>query len=70
MSILSSWRKGDLVRMPNGEEFRITSEGYYCNIRNKVICDTDRGEPISYLELIENAYLVETGSGRKNETVE
>jgi hypothetical protein len=69
MSILSSWRKGDLVRTPNGEEFRLTSEGYYCDERQKVICDTDRGEPISYLKLIETAYLVETGSGRKNETI-
>jgi len=66
MSILSAWRKGDLVRMPNGEEFRLTSEGYYCDEKQKVICDTDRGGPISYLELIENAYLVETFSGRKN----
>ena len=28
---------------------------------------TDRGLPISYLELIENAYLIETATGRKNE---
>jgi hypothetical protein len=66
MSILSAWRKGDLVRMPNGEEFRLTSEGYYCDEKQKVICNTDRGSSISYLELIENAYLVETFSGRKN----
>ena len=69
MSILSAWRKGDLVRMPNGEEFRLTSEGYYCDTRQKVICDTDRGKPISYMKLIDKAYLVETGSGRKNETI-
>jgi hypothetical protein len=67
MSVLSAWRKGDLVRMPNGDEFRLTSEGYYCEQKQKVICDTDRGKPISYLKLIEIAWLVETGSGRKNE---
>ena len=65
--VLSAWRKGDLVRMPDGEEFRLTSEGYYDEERQKVICDTDRGKPVSYLKLIEKAYLVETGSGRKNE---
>jgi len=67
MNVLSAWRKGDLVRMSDGEEFRLTSEGYYCEQRQKVICDTDRGKPISYLELIETAWLVETVSGRKNE---
>lgn len=65
--VLSAWRKGDLVRMPDGEEFRLTSEPYYCEQKQKVICDTDRGKPISYLKLIEKAYLIETGSGRKNE---
>ena len=55
--------------MPNGEEFRLISEGYYCDEKQKVICDTDRGEPISYLKLIEYAYLVETFSGRKNEKI-
>jgi hypothetical protein len=69
MNILSAWRKGDLVRMPNGKEFRLTSEGYYCETKKKVICDTDRGKPISYLKLIEKSYLVETGSGRKNEKI-
>ena len=68
--VLSAWRKGDLVRLPNGEEFRLTSEGYYCEQRQKVICDTDRGKPVSYLKLIEKAYLLETGSGRKNEPCE
>ena len=52
MNVLSAWRKGDLVRMSDGEEFRLTSEGYYCEQRQKVICDTDRGKPISYLKLI------------------
>ena len=65
--VLSAWRKGDLVRMPNGNEFRLTSEGYYCENKQKVVCDTDRGKPISYLKLIEKARLVETGSGRKSE---
>ena len=69
MNVLSAWRKGDLVRMSDGEEFRLTSEGYYCEQRQKVICDTDRGKPISYLKLIETAWLVETASGRKNEIV-
>jgi hypothetical protein len=55
--------------MPNGKEFRLTSEGYYCESIQKVICDTDRGKPISYLKLIEKAYLIETGSGRKNEKI-
>ena len=64
--ILSAWRNGDLVRLPDGEEFRLTSDGYYCDERKKVICDTDRGKPISYLKLIEKAYLVETGTGVKN----
>jgi hypothetical protein len=66
--MLTAWRKGDLVRMPNGEQFRLTSEGYELK-PGKIYCDTDRGEPISYLKLIEEAYLVETGSGRKNETI-
>jgi hypothetical protein len=69
MNVLSSWRNGDLVRMPNGKEFRLTSEGYYCEAKQKVICDTDRGKPISYLKLIEKAYLIETASGRKNEKI-
>jgi hypothetical protein len=69
MNVLSAWRKGDLVRMSDGEEFRLTSEGYYCQQRQKVICDTDSGKPISYLKLIETAWLVETVSGRKNEIV-
>ena len=68
--LLSAWRKGDLVRLSNEKEFRLTSEGYYCEQRKKVICDTDMGKPISYLKLIEKAYLVETGSGRKNEPCE
>ncbi|MCK9446107.1 hypothetical protein M0Q50_04355 [bacterium] len=62
---LTAWIKGDLVRLPNKEEFRLTSDGYELK-PGKIYCDTDRGEPISYLELIEDAYLVETGSGRKN----
>ena len=65
--VLSAWRKGDLVRVSDGEEFRLTSERDYCEQRKKVICDTDRGKPVSYLKLIEKGYLIETGSGRKNE---
>jgi hypothetical protein len=65
MTYLTAWRKGDLVRLPNGEEFRLTSDGYEMK-SGRIYCDTDRGTPISYLELIETAYLVETGSGRKN----
>jgi hypothetical protein len=28
MTYLTAWRKGDLVRLPNGDEFRLTSDGY------------------------------------------
>jgi len=58
MNYLTTWLKGYLVRL-NGEEFRLTSDGYFCDTRQKVICDTDRINPVSYLELIEKAYLVE-----------
>lgn len=68
MNYLSAWRRGDLVRMSGGEEFRLTSEGYYCEIKQKSVCGTDRpnGESISYLKLSKEAKLLETGSGRKN----
>lgn len=66
MNYLSAWRKGDLVRLPDGQEFRLTSDGYYCDTKQKVVCDTDRGKSVSYLKLIEKATLIETGSGRKN----
>jgi hypothetical protein len=64
MNYLTAWRKGDLVRMPSGKEFRLTSDGYEKD--GKVYCNTDRknGKPISYLKLIEKAYLVETISGK------
>lgn len=65
--VLSAWRNGDLIRMPNGEQFRLTSDGYELAPGSGIWCDTDRGIPIKYLTLIEEAYLVETGSGRKNE---
>ena len=65
MTYLTSWRKGDLVRMPNGKEFRLTSDGYEMK-PGRIYCDTDRGKPISYMKLISKAYLVETGNGRKN----
>jgi hypothetical protein len=68
MTYFTAWRKGDLVRLPNGAEFRLTSDGYERE-PGKIYCDTDRGTPISYLELIEKGYLVETGSGWKNEPV-
>lgn len=67
MNYLTAWRKGDLVKMPDGEEFRLTSDGYEKK-PGKIHCDTDRGKSISYLELIEKAYLVETGNGIKNKT--
>lgn len=62
---LTAWRKGDLVRMPNGEEFRLTSDGYEMK-PGKIYCDTDRGKPIKYLKLMKKAYLVEDIYGRKN----
>jgi hypothetical protein len=65
MTYLTAWRKGDLVRMPNGEEFRLTSDGYEMK-PGRIYCDTSIGKPISYLKLIEKGYLLETGSGRKN----
>ena len=65
MSYLTAWRKGDLVRLSNGEEFRLTSDGYELK-PSKIYCDTDRGKPISYLKLIKDAYLVENASCRKN----
>jgi hypothetical protein len=67
MNYFTAWRKGDLVRMPNGKEFRLTTEAYYHPEKQKMVCDTDRGKPISYLKLMEKAYLVETITGRKNE---
>jgi len=67
MTYLTAWREGDLVRMPNGKEFRLTSDGYEKD--GKIYCNTNRKneKPISYLKLIEKAYLVETKTGRKNE---
>ena len=66
MTYLTAWRKGDTVRMPNGEVFRLMSNGF--EIDGKIYCNTDRknGKPISYLKLIDKAYLVETITGRKN----
>lgn len=51
--------------MPDGEEFRLTSDAYERE-PGKFYCDTDRGKPIKYIKLINEAHLVETGSGRKN----
>lgn len=65
MNYLSAWRKGDLVKLSNGDIFRLTSDGYEMK-PGRIYCDTDRGTPISYLKLIEDAYLIETASGRKN----
>ncbi len=67
MTYLTAWRKGDLVRMSNGSEFRLTSDGYEMK-PSRIYCDTDRGKPISYLKLMKKARLIETGSGRKNES--
>lgn len=67
MNYLSAWRNGDLVKMPNGEQFRLTSDGYEMK-PGRIYCDTDRGKPISYLKLMEKAQLIETGSGRKNKS--
>ena len=64
--ILSAWRKGDLVEL-KGEKFRLTSEGYEKD--GKIVCDTDKGDTVSYLKLIEKAKLLETASGRKNITI-
>jgi len=69
-SVFSAWRKGDLVKFPSslqypkGQKFRLTSDGYEKD--GKIICDTDRGYPVSYLKLIEKAQLVEDINGRKN----
>lgn len=61
---LTAWRKGDLVRMPNGEEFRLTSDGYEMK-PGRIYCDTDRGKPISYMKLIGKAKLIETENNRQ-----
>jgi len=66
---LLAWRKGDLVQMKkSGKHFRLTSEPYFCEIKQKVMVDTDRPKSISYLKLIDKCYLVESGSGRKNKS--
>jgi len=69
MTYLTAWRKGDLVKLPNSKEFRLTSDGYEM-IPGKIYCNTDRenGESISYVLLIEDAFLIEDVYGRKNET--
>jgi len=70
LNYLSAWRRGDLVRLPDGEQFRLTSDAYYHDKKEQVICNTDRGFPISYLRLIEHAYLVEPAKEIKNEKSE
>jgi hypothetical protein len=67
MNYLTAWRMGDLVRMPDGEEFRLTSDGYEIMTDKglKIVCDTDRGKPISYFKLVGKAKLIETASGRR-----
>lgn len=62
---LTAYRKGDLIRMPDGEEFRLTSDGYEMK-PGRIYCDTDRGKPIKYTTLMEKAYIVEDINGRKN----
>lgn len=65
MYFFTAWRKGDLIKMPNGKQFRLTSDAYEIK-PGKYYCDTDRGKPIKYLKLMKKAYLIETGSGIKN----
>ncbi len=64
---LTAFRNGDLVRMPNCKDFRLTSDVYEYKIgRMGFNTDRENDKPISYLKLLESAYLVETKSGRKN----
>ena len=64
--VLSAWRKGDLIEI-NNKQIRLTSDGYE-KIGIGVVCNTDEGDDtyIRYIDLIENAKLIETYSGRKN----
>jgi len=62
---LSAWQKGDLVKLTNGGEFRLISEPYLQEDGN-IVCDTDKGDTIFYLSLIENAFLIEDIYGNKN----
>ncbi len=64
--MLTAWRKGDLIRIYN-KEVRLTSDAYEM-ILVGMVCDTNEGDGtyIPYINLIEDAYLIETGSGRKN----
>jgi len=66
MSELTAWRKGDLIELLNGKQLRLTSDGYFSEKEGRTVCDTEDGYTISYLTLIEEAKLIETGSGRKN----
>jgi hypothetical protein len=52
MNYLTAWRKGDLVRLPNGEEFRLTSDGYEIQPPD--------GDGVEY-RLTYDGYLVKTG---------
>jgi hypothetical protein len=63
---LSAWRKGDLVKLLNGKQLRLTSEGYFSDKEGRLVCNTDDGYTIPYMTLIEEAKLIETGTGRKN----
>lgn len=63
---LSVWRKGDLVKLKNGKKVKLTSDGYFSQKENRVVCDTKDGFTIPYLTLIEEGYLMEDRIGRKN----
>lgn len=62
----SAWRKGDLIKI-YGKEIRLTSEAYE-KMGVGIVCDTNEGKEtyIPYIKLIDDAKLIETGSGRKN----
>ena len=62
---LSAWQKGDLVKLSNDGEFRLISDPYLQEDGN-IVCDTDRGNTVLYLSLIENAFLLEDIYGNKN----
>jgi hypothetical protein len=58
--MLSAYRKGDFIRMLNGETFTLTSEAYYCENKKIVVCNTDRpdGSVIPYSELINDGFVL------------
>ena len=60
---LSAWQKGDLVKL-NNEQFRLISDAYEKD--SEIVIDTDKGDTISYLSLIKDAFLLEDIYGNKN----